>query len=82
MHKIMPAAEVVTSETNGKDRGNEAADNALGTSMKAGVREDGLAGVGEIQVGEAANGRPMAKSGSRIAPQPWTGRVSSVTAEV
>ena len=68
MRKMTPAAEVITSEANGKDRGNEAADNAPGMSMEAGVREDGLAGVGETQIGEAVNGRPIARSGSRIAP--------------
>ena len=81
MHKMIPAAKVVTSETNGRVRGNEAAGNIIGMSMKAGIREDGLAGVGEIQVGEAVNGRPTAKSGSRTTPRPWTGRVSSEMAE-
>ena len=68
MRKMTPAAEVITSEANGKDRWNEAADNAPGMSMEAGIREDGLAGVGETRIGEAMNGRPIVKSGSRIAP--------------
>ena len=79
---MTPVTVAMTSEADGKDRGIEAVDNAPGMGMEAGIREDGQAGVGETRIGEAMNGRPVVKSGSRIAPQPWTGKVSSVTAEV
>ena len=81
MHEMIPAAKVMTSETNGRVRESKAAGNIIGMSTEAGIQEDGLMGVGEIQVGEARNGRLTAESESRTAPRPWIEKMSSETAE-
>ena len=81
MHEVIPAAKVVSSETDGRVRESKAAGNSIGMSMEAGIQEDGLMGVGEIQVGEAKNGRKTAKNESRTVPRPWKEKMSSETAE-
>ena len=67
---MIPVAKMMTSETDGRVRKSKAAGDIIGISRKAGIQEDGLTGVGEIQAGEAVNGRLTAKSESQTAPRP------------
>ena len=78
---MTPAAKAMISETDGMVRESKAAGDIIGTSMEAGIQEDGLMGDGEIRVGEVVDGQPMAKSESRTKPQPWIGKKNSGTAE-
>ena len=82
MRKTKLTTEAATSATNGKKRGSETVDDAPGTDMEAGTREDGPADAGKIRIGEIVNGRPVTRSGSRTALRPWTGKASLAMVEV
>ena len=73
----------MTSETNGKIRGIEAAGEVIGMIAEAGTHADGLMSAGETRTGEITAGILVTEAKHQNLRQlkKWTGKASSGMAE-